>query len=141
MVCPHSHCVQHLKKIERGAWVAQASVCLLILARVMVWRFMGSSPAWGSVLAVRILLGILSFVPSPVCVRASQINKHKKSRYRYRYRSRLDMGIDNNPSCRQFSVCYWCLACLKTRHTWGETTVRSRQAHVLLTKQGRAVIM
>ena len=44
----------------RGAWVGQLSVQLFISAQVMISCFMGSSPAWGSALTTRSLLGILS---------------------------------------------------------------------------------
>ena len=62
------HFDQQEKMIHGGAWVAQ-SVKHLTLARVMISRFVSSSPTSGSALAVRSLLGIpslsLSLCPSP----------------------------------------------------------------------------
>ena len=43
----------------RGAWVAQSVKCLTS-AQVMISQFVGSSPASGSMLTARSLLGILS---------------------------------------------------------------------------------
>ena len=41
-------------KGERGAWVAQSVECRTS-AQVMISRFVGSSPVWGSVLTARSL--------------------------------------------------------------------------------------
>ena len=63
------------EKAPRGApgWLSQFSVWLLVLAQVMISRFMGSSSALGSVLAARSLLGILSLpVSLPLCSSLAQ---------------------------------------------------------------------
>ena len=56
----------------RGAsgWLSRLSIQFLVLAQVMISRFIGSSPASGSVLRERSLLGILSLSLSKL------INKH-----------------------------------------------------------------
>ena len=46
------------KKTGASGWLSWLSIQLLILAQVMISRFMRSSPALGSVLAVQILLGL-----------------------------------------------------------------------------------
>ena len=51
-------------------WLSPLSVCLLISAEAMISWFVGSSPASGSALTVRNLLGILSpslSLPLPCC--------------------------------------------------------------------------
>ena len=56
-----------------GSWVAQ-SVERLTLAQVVISWFLGSSPASGSALTMRSLLGILflslCLCPSPICARS-----------------------------------------------------------------------
>ena len=62
-----SHCIKGYFGAPGG--LSQLSIQLLILAQVMISRFMNSSPVLGSVLTVQSLLGILSpslcLYPSP----------------------------------------------------------------------------
>ena len=66
-------------------WLSQSSVQFLIPAQVMVSQFVSLSPASGSALTVRSLLGIFSLLPSlsapPLLSLAlSKLNKLKKKK-------------------------------------------------------------
>ena len=68
-------------------WPRQLSVTIMVLAQVMISRFVGLSPKPGSVLTARSLLGILSpFLSAPphflpcVCSFSLKINKCKKKK-------------------------------------------------------------
>ena len=58
-------------------WLNLLSVQLLILAQVMISQFVSSSPASGSVLTVRSLLGILSPSLRPYSTRALSLKVNK----------------------------------------------------------------
>ena len=78
-----------------GSWVAQ-SVKRLTSAQVMISRFVGSSPASGSVLTVRSMLGILSLsLPHPLlacslCVSQNKLKEKKEKPAEAQLRAEAD---------------------------------------------------
>ena len=76
--------ILYLRKVQAPEWLSWLSVWFLVSAQVMISQFMKWSPASGSVLTVRSLLGILSLplsLPLPcLCAHALslKINKHLK---------------------------------------------------------------
>ena len=70
---------QPLLHNPESGWLTLLSIRLLISAQVMILRFMGLSPASGSVLTVWSLLGILSppLSAPPLLVLSLKINKNE----------------------------------------------------------------
>ena len=58
------------RSLEMGpgmpGWLSRLSIWLLVLVRVIISQFVGSSPVLGSALTVWSLLGILSLLPLPL---------------------------------------------------------------------------
>ena len=73
--------MKDVNKTRAPGWLSRLSVQLLVSTQVVISQFVGSSPASGSVLTARSLLGIFSpsLCPSPL-LSVSLKNKLKKKK-------------------------------------------------------------